>query len=94
MTIKHAAIARCWLFALRERLTQALDIYKQSAIYSNEAARTYYKLGQVYSALDMTEKAEEASRRAEELRKELMKEKWAPATSEDDFDNLIVAWSR
>lgn len=75
-------------------MTEAPDIYKQSDVYHNEAARTYYKLGQVLSELNIVQEAKVASETAEELRTGVMKDKWLPATSEEDFDILIVFWSR
>ena len=78
----------------RTHLLEALTIFQQSAIYSHEQARTYYKLSELYHALDFPNKADDAGKTAEKLRKSLMKETWAPAQSEDDFDNLVTYISR
>ena len=78
----------------RTHLLEALNIFQQSDIYTHEQARTYNKLSELYHALDLPNEANDAGKIAEKLRKNLMKETWAPAQSEDDFDNLVTYISR
>lgn len=80
----------------RNLLTEALATYESEPTYfRNEIARTSYKLGCVLQ--DMGELAEGLNRliRGEQLRQDIVPpETWAPATGEEDFDEIVMFWSR
>jgi hypothetical protein len=75
-------------------LNDALDIYEKSSLLKNELARSNYKLGCVLQDSGDLEEGTKRIKNAEELRKEILKDEWKQAQGEEDFDRLVMFWSR
>jgi hypothetical protein len=75
---------------------QALAIYKTNEkFFKNEIARTTYKVGCLYQDLGDLGRGRANIEEAQTLRKEIMPpEKWFPATHEEDFDEIVMYWTR
>ncbi|OTA54712.1 hypothetical protein K449DRAFT_469394 [Hypoxylon sp. EC38] len=81
-----------------ERLQQALDIYTRQEIYKNEAARAYFKLSQVVrhrnNAARNLNIANEFMVNAENLYETITGNCRREHSTEEDYDELIMFWSR
>ena len=76
-------------------LEQALETFRMHKWFKNDLARATYRLGSVFQDMGDLSKGRSLIHEAEILRKELVSpEEWAPATSEDCYDHLIMFWSR
>ena len=77
-------------------LETALGIYRlsKSNFYRNEIARTTYKLGCVLFDSGNTIRGRQTQLEAKELRREILGSDCSPAKSEDDYDDLVMFWSR
>lgn len=79
---------------IRSKLTQALKIYEQDKIYCNEAARTYFVLSEVATARGNEVQGDKWRSRAKELLREITKAEYPGPVTEEDYDELIMFWSR
>lgn len=75
-------------------MNQALTVYAKEPIYCNEEARTCFILGQLYGKMGDSESAKKSSDRAEQLRERILGVPDSLAAVEEDFDELIMFWSR
>ena len=72
-----------------------MSIYKrEEETYRNERARTYFLLGELYKAMMDVEEAEKWNGEAERLRRLILNKGSLPPGKEEDFDQLIMFWSR
>lgn len=78
----------------RKMLEQALSIYNNDSLYRNEIARTTYKLGCVLQDSGEISKGQGEIDKAECLRRQIMPDITHENVDEDDFDRLVMFWSR
>ena len=82
---------------IREALTQALSTFEQDTAYDNETARAKYQMHLVLNNSSKPEDAAKAAkflREAEDMRKTILGQRWAPTKSLEDYDELVMCWSR
>jgi hypothetical protein len=86
-------IYKLTIFA-RAMLQQALDIYNNDVKYQNEIARTMYKLGCAKLDDEDTESGTALVREAESMYRLIIPRISVSKLGEDDFDKLVMSWSR
>jgi tetratricopeptide (TPR) repeat protein len=77
-----------------KHLNSALGIYSGSSFYQNEIARTKYKLGCVLRDAGQEIEGRKTLLEAEELRKKILGSDCRPARTEEDYNDLLMFWSR
>ena len=75
-------------------LEQALSIYNNDSLYSNEIARTTYKLGCTLQDLGEMSKGRTEIEKAETLRRQISGDAPDQEVDEESFDKLVMFWSR
>lgn len=78
----------------RQKLEQALKVYQREPIYCNEEARTHFVLGLLFDKTGDKKRAAESSKTAEALRRQITGAVSSVPGTEEDFDELIMFWSR
>ncbi len=83
-------------FYPRNLINQALKVFGGRLQYRQELARTTYKASQVSLASGNNDKAEAELREAFHLRQALLPDdhRGMDELTEEDYDNLVVFWSR
>ncbi|KAK6527766.1 hypothetical protein TWF694_004746 [Orbilia ellipsospora] len=80
--------------AALEHLNIALGIYEKSYLHKNERARAKYAIGCLLQDMGEIKKGQEEIREADLLRRQLLGDKYYPAASEKDFDEIVMFWTR
>jgi hypothetical protein len=82
--------------SLRVLINQALKVFSGRQQYRQELARSTYKASQVSFGSGSTSKAESELRDAFRLRQALVPDddRGMDELTEEDYDNLVVFWSR
>lgn len=80
----------------RHYISRALEIFGSRSYYNNEQARSTFKEAQVLNAMGLDDEAEDAFRKAFQLRHAIHPKdaKTMGELTEDDYDKMVVFWSR
>lgn len=75
-------------------IRKALEIFNNSSLFQRDIARATWKLGCILQDAGDIAAGRIEIEKAEKARKIELKEDWYPATSEKDWDSMIIMWSR
>lgn len=77
-------------------IDKALDVFKSGPYHKPEVARSSFKRSQILTEQKREKEAEEDLKTAAQLRKELIPKsfKQAEEFKDEDFDVLVIFWSR
>lgn len=80
----------------RTYLAQALKIFQDRPSFRHELARTTFKKGQLLRLMGRESEADDVMAQAYKIRRHLMPQDVRPLEqlAEDDFDKLVIFWSR
>lgn len=84
------------IYLTRVLINQALKVFRGRPQYRQELARSMFKASQVSLGMGNIEKAEVELRDAFHLRQSLIPDdhRGMDELTEEDYDNLVVFWSR
>jgi hypothetical protein len=81
-------------FGFRTMLEQALESYEDNPYYRNECARTKFMLGTIQVGHGDPIVGQSNINAAKEMYKEIKRTEELEGLTEEDFDGLIMPWSR
>jgi hypothetical protein len=78
----------------RRSLEQVLELYEDNEDFITEIARAQYLLASVYTESGNGKEGNSWKRKAEDLRRKIMGDKYTVGSSEEGYDKLVNFWSR
>lgn len=93
----ETSLIRILLIRSSNALERALSVYRSGSDQSfrqGEIARTTFKLGLVLAEMGMEKESKEHLSEATNIRKSLLRERFAPTMDEKAFDELVSLWAR